>query len=822
MYSNRSYVFSRSLIQGLLAFVMLFSAAAGASTVSAATPPANDNFANAIKIGGASYSHSISDMTAATMEGLEPPLTCDGGGLGEASVWYTFQPAQSGQVTLSSKYSGYDTIITIFKAAYDLGAIVPPGPAPVDPSSLIEMGCNDDVSIGNTTSSLTMPLRGGVRYYIEVVRKTGAPATPPDTLKFSLQYSARASAMPDFYDALYMPAYFSPRGWQFYPVPVAHNGNVLIGNNPGDMMTVFFEGESVQICSAQGPVFGNMDVYLDDVYVTTLAQGNAVYFMPPCWDSLVDGGLLPPFPGSSALAYDNLHKLTLKHVGPAGTKVNIDTIQIFPLWDFDPPASVTDLTGTVSSTGKVSLTWSATGDDSLFGSPLSYGRVHHNEIRYRLTPFAVFPADWDSASPYTNTTTTPLPSGSKQTLNITGLAPGVTYYFMVVGVDEAGNMGDPSSSSFVSVVTTASSSGAYGVGLYDDRHSGWKYAGTWKAFRWSDSLNNTLHQANAMNSTAAFKFTGTQFRFYYWAMPNQGLLDVMLDGAFLTTIDQNTTWGARRIYVSPILVNGPHTVQFIQKSLPYVNVDAIGIHNLVDGGPPDPISDLLAVPGFTDGSVDLTWTATGDDGPFPPGTGTASSYEVRYSTSPILTQADWELAQPAPGVIPLPQPAGSGEAMTVTGLVPGVTYWFAILQTDNAGYSNLSNTASATAFANPLLYQGAGIYEDTDPNWLYYGIWTQLFPIPASGGDLHRCDLANSSAVFLFTTSGFTLMYQTQAGYSSLKVYVDGVLAGTINQQTTLSTYNQTATFNGYAPGNHSVQFVCTGKASIDRIEILP
>ena len=822
MRSNHTHSFARALFQVLVAFAMLFSAAASVSTASAAAPPPNDHFANAVKITATGYSGAISDMTAATMEGFEPPLTCDGGNPGTESVWYTFQPTKSGQATISTKYSGYDTVVTVFKAAYDLGAIVPPAPAPVDPFSLIEMGCNDDASGIDKTSYLSLPLRGGVRYYIEVVRKTGTVATPPDTLRISYQFATRVQANPNYYDVTDMPAYFAPTGWQIIPMPyaAAYMGNLVVGNNPGDTATFFFEGESVQICYVQGPVFGNMDVYLDDVYVATIAQGNATYQIPPCWDSLFTAGLFPPFPGSASLAYDNLHKLTIKHAGPSGKKVNLDTIQVFPLWDLDWPASVTDLTGTVSTTGKVTLAWTATGDDSLFGSTLSYGKVHHNEIRYRLTPFAVFPGDWDTAAIYTNTSTTPLPSGSKQSLNITGLSPGVTYYFMVVGVDESGNVGDPSTSSFVSVLTTASTAGTYGVGFYDDKHIGWKYAGTWKALSSPDSLANSLHQANAMNSTATFKFTGTQFRFYYTAAFNQGLLDVMLDGVLLTTLDQHVTWGARRIYASPILTNGPHTVQFIQKSLPYVNVDAISIHNIVDGGPPDPIVDLTATASLvTDGAVDLTWTAMGDD---PGSIGTASSYEVRYSTSPILTEEDWDLAQPASGVIAAPQVAGSLESMTVTGLVPGVPYWFAVRQTDDAGYRNISNTASAIAAVVTVFYQPAGFYEDTDPNWLYYGLWTQLFPVLASNGDLHRCDLANSSAAFLFTGDGFTLTYQTQSGYVTLKVYVDGIFVGNINQTSIWSTYNQTSTFSGFGAGNHAVQFVCTGKTSIDAIQILP
>ncbi len=60
---------------------------------------------------------------------------------------------------------------------------------------------------------------------------------------------------------------------------------------------------------------------------------------------------------------------------------------------------------------------------------------------------------------------------------------------------------------------------------------------------------------------------------------------------------------------------------------PRSNFDVVG----VDGVPPGTIANLAAEPGEYNGSVLLSWTATGDDG----NTGRATSYEIRYSTSPI-------------------------------------------------------------------------------------------------------------------------------------------------------------------------------------------
>ena len=70
-----------------------------------------------------------------------------------------------------------------------------------------------------------------------------------------------------------------------------------------------------------------------------------------------------------------------------------------------------------------------------------------------------------------------------------------------------------------------------------------------------------------------------------------------------------------------------------------------------DDVPPAPITDLAtATP--TSNTLGLTWTATGDDGT----DGTASYYQVRYSTAPI-DGTNWDLATLAPNA-PTPAPVG--------------------------------------------------------------------------------------------------------------------------------------------------------------------
>ena len=117
---------------------------------------------------------------------------------------------------------------------------------------------------------------------------------------------------------------------------------------------------------------------------------------------------------------------------------------------------------------------------------------------------------------------------------------------------------------------------------------------------------------------------------------------------------------------------------------------------------PAAITDLAAETGSTAGSVDLSWTAPGEDG----STGTASSYLVRTSASAILTETDWDNATVVGNGIPTPQAAGAGEQMTVSGLTRGSTFYFAIRAQDEVpNLGGLSNSPSAMAGLLTIHYQ---------------------------------------------------------------------------------------------------------------------
>jgi len=105
---------------------------------------------------------------------------------------------------------------------------------------------------------------------------------------------------------------------------------------------------------------------------------------------------------------------------------------------------------------------------------------------------------------------------------------------------------------------------------------------------------------------------------------------------------------------------------------------------------PATIADL-AMTGTTGTSVSIRWTSPGNDGT----TGTAASYDIRYSTSSI-TAGNWASATPATGE-PAPAVAGTVQTMTISGLQGSQIYYVAMKTSDASGnISGLSNVVNGT------------------------------------------------------------------------------------------------------------------------------
>jgi peptidyl-Asp metalloendopeptidase len=92
--------------------------------------------------------------------------------IGTNSVWFKFEPSQSGTLNVNTVGSGYDTLLGVWSGDRA---------APLTP-----LGCDDD-SAGNFVSDLSVPIAAGNTYYIEVIAWWGnldgttADGKPPHT-----------------------------------------------------------------------------------------------------------------------------------------------------------------------------------------------------------------------------------------------------------------------------------------------------------------------------------------------------------------------------------------------------------------------------------------------------------------------------------------------------------------------------------------------------------------------------------------------------------------------------------------------------------------
>ena len=166
-------------------------------------------------------------------------------------------------------------------------------------------------------------------------------------------------------------------------------------------------------------------------------------------------------------------------------------------------------------------------------------------------------------------------------------------------------------------------------------------------------------------------------------------------------------------YVTDFVVNKDAT-------LPTINLQNTA--GEIDSIPPAPIGDLGAAPGSGDGNINLSWTATGDDGT----NGIGVLYDIKYSTSPI-NSSNFESISTSASNVPFPQSAGSSQSMTLSGLTPSQNYYIAMKIYDDGGNASpISNVASAEASVDITTGGGGGGGTSTDQ-------FVSNILVPASG-----------------------------------------------------------------------------------------
>jgi RHS repeat-associated protein len=383
--------------------------------------------------------------------------------------------------------------------------------------------------------------------------------------------------------------------------------------------------------------------------------------------------------------------------------------------DITPPAAVTNLTAGSPTDDSLSLSWTSPGDDGSTGTATSY------DMRYSTSPITI--NNWASA---TQATGEPAPqaAGTSQSMTVTGLNANTTYYFTIRSSDEGPNVsaisncanGTTKAPGQTEILTPNAAGDETGIssqyptsgshfekvddtpGSPDDNST---YVKSTNSSYQRDFYNLTNHTGSGIINYIEIKYrfassSGSYTAYLKPTIKTGGMVyegtevtrqsTSYIDGSYRWTVNPNTgsawTWAELDSLQAGISLH-KGTSGEARCTQVYIKVNYSP-----DSTPPAAITNL-ATGNPTSNSIQLTWTAPGDDG----STGTATSYDVRYATSTINAD-NWASATQVTGE-PAPQAAGSNQNFTVNGLSQGVTYYFAMKTSDEVtNISNISNCPS--------------------------------------------------------------------------------------------------------------------------------
>ncbi|MFC1475922.1 fibronectin type III domain-containing protein [Candidatus Zixiibacteriota bacterium] len=369
------------------------------------------------------------------------------------------------------------------------------------------------------------------------------------------------------------------------------------------------------------------------------------------------------------------------------------------LHDTIPPPPITDLQVSPSGYTFIELTWTVPGDSGMASDLVAY------DIRYATSEITAqnFAAAEQWADP-----PAPLSPGSVQTYTFSNLNINTTYYFAIKTGDEVPNW---SAMSNVAVGATA-----------------------------ADTTPPTpigdLRVVDTSATTATLVWT---------ASGDDGNLGVasFYDVRYATTLITEASFIDAQIAANPPLPSAAgiedtcivtglaggvvyyFAVRIADEAYNWSTVSNVVTDTIIiraDMIPPAPIMDLRVIDErYT--SIELAWTAPGDD----INAGTATAYDIRYSTDAITAQNFLDADQVSNPPVPLPP--DSTQTFTIFDLDTNTTYYFAIKTADEeANWSMISSIALGATRADTLA--------------------------PATINDLHVVDSTETTVTLAWTAPG--------------------------------------------------------------------
>jgi beta propeller repeat protein len=535
--------------------------------------------------------------------------------------------------------------------------------------------------------------------------------------------------------------------WTPWNTPSASGGSTNYSNDNTASASLTFDGRQISLLYTGYASRGEIEIVIDGGVPVLLNQHSAALTFQNRWDSpLMDTGT---------------HTIQLSH--PGGSHyIDLDAL-IVSSPESDPPAAVTLAAVTGSETGEIYLNWTAPGDDGDTGTATEY------ILRYASTAIDSQSA-WDAATDL-NGEPAPQIAGTAENMTASGLVPGQTLFFALRTLDDSGNLSDLSNSPSAE----AKAPTPVEVGTYEDIDTNIVYTGVWTPWNTASASGGATRYSNDATASATLTFNGRQVSLLYTSYVSRGEIEISIDGGAPVLLNQYGALSFQNRWDSPLMADGTHTIELRHPGgSHYIDIDAL-IVSSPETAPPAAVS-LNAVTGSENGQVDIDWTAPGDDG----NTGTATEYIVRYADAVIDSQAKWDAAADVNGE-PAPQIAGTAESMTISGLTPGQTYYFALRTLDDSdNLSDISNSPSAAAYTPPPV--GAGTYEEDDANIAYTGDWTSWSHASASGGAIVYTNQTNASATLTFTGRQVSLIFTRYTSRGEIEIVIDDGAPILLNQ----------------------------------------
>ncbi|MEW6083984.1 MAG: hypothetical protein AB1607_05235 [Chloroflexota bacterium] len=139
-----------------------------------------------------------------------------------------------------------------------------------------------------------------------------------------------------------------------------------------------------------------------------------------------------------------------------------------------------------------------------------------------------------------------------------------------------------------SATPTTASSAPLNPGTYDQSDQRIEYTDEWIAQTGvAGVFQNTLHVSNTLDSSASFRFIGEQIRIFYQSGSGLGTIRISLDG-FEYDLDESAEVVVQSEWISPVLINGTHTVTITHLSGGAVNLDMIIVPEVFTTATPTP------------------------------------------------------------------------------------------------------------------------------------------------------------------------------------------------------------------------------------------